>query len=872
MTDQVTLLGIRHHGPGSARAVAAALEQLRPDAVLIEGPPEADQLLALAGDKEMTPPVALLAHVVDDPAKAAFWPFAAFSPEWVALRYAVESDVPVRFIDLPAAAGFALAARSSSGVPGGTSGEPGGGSPAAAGHQSGSDADSPTGPTGPADAHGAARGDGTAGAVGATKDGDPAETGQTDQSGLSGPSGSSGPSVEVDDSPAVDAIDPIAELARAAGHDDPERWWEDVVEHRTPDADALAPFAAVAEAMTALREDVPVGRRDELREAHMRQQIRAARRAGHARIAVVCGAWHVPALQSMPTVAHDRALLAGLPRKPKTEITWVPWTHRRLSQHTGYGAGIDSPGWYHHLFTTEQDTVAHWMTRVAELLRAEDHPVSSAHVIEAVRLAETLAAMRGRPLAGLTETLDAVRAVMCDGSDIALALVHDRLVIGDALGEVPDGAPAVPLQRDLARLHRSLRLKPDAGERELALDLRKELDADRSRLLHRLRLLGIDWGVPSRSAVNSTGTFRETWSLRWEPEFAVRIVEAAQWGTTVESAATGKAVEEAAGAQELAELTALAERCLLAGLPGALPAVMRLLADRAALDTDVAHLAAALPALVRSLRYGDVRATDGSALAEVAHGLAERICVGLPPACTGLDADGATAMRAHLDAVHTAMALLPDAPEPTAPESETGGAEPANPAPAPVDGVAERWAAALHSLAAREPAGGPATGVPGVLRGRAVRLLLDEGRLAPDEAGRRMRLVLSPAGAPADAAGWIEGFLSGGGALLLHDPALLGLLDDWLSGVPADTFTDLLPVLRRTFSALEAGVRRTIGERVAAGPLTAAPVPAAARPSDLDPARADAALATLALLLGLPAPDDRPGLARIPRQADRRAS
>ncbi|MFD0272530.1 DUF5682 family protein [Kitasatospora sp. NPDC127111] len=773
-SSEVTLLGVRHHGPGSARAVAAALESLKPDAVLIEGPPEADPIVGLAAEKEMVPPVALLAHAVDDPARAAFWPYAEFSPEWVAIRYALDAGLPVRFIDLPAAYGLAP-----------------------------DDADA----------------DGGAGA----------------------------------EHPA----DPIGLLAEAAGHDDPERWWEDVIEHRSPGADALAPFAAVAEAMTALREEGVTGgagRRDDLREAYMRQQIRAARRAGHRRIAVVCGAFHVPALAAMPTVAHDRALLTGLPKKVRTDITWVPWTHRRLAQASGYGAGIVSPGWYHHLFTEPGDPLPKWLTRAAELLRAEDHPVSSAHVIESVRLARTLAVMRGRPLAGLTETLDAVRSVMCDGSDVALALVRDRLVIGDALGEVPDGAPAVPLQRDVTRLQRSLRLKPDAEPRELDLDLRKETDAARSRLLHRLRLLGIDWGVPSRSAVNSTGTFRESWRLCWQPEFAVRIAEAAQWGTTVEDAATGKAVGTARAAAELAELTGLVETCLLAGLGGALPAVMRVLADRAALDTDVAHLARALPALVRALRYGDVRGTDHGALGEVAAGLADRICVGLPPACTGLDAAGAAAMRGHLDEVHGAIGLL-----------------------APDGDLADRWAATLRSLARREPAGGPATGVPGLLRGRAVRLLLDDARLDSEEAGRRMGLVLSAANAPADAAGWVEGFLTGGGALLLHDPRLLGLLDGWLTAVPAEAFTDVLPLLRRTFSALEAGVRSTIGSRVAAGPLGGEPAADERGGPELDRARADAALPVVATLLGLPGGPVHPAAplhpavpARIPEQADRR--
>lgn len=771
----VALLGIRHHGPGSARAVAAALEHWRPDAVLIEGPPEADAIVHLAAEKDLVPPVALLAHAVDDPAKAAFWPYAEFSPEWVAIRYGVEHDLPVRFIDLPAAYGF------------------------------------------------------------------PGAPDQPDQPGQPGQPDGPG---EPEEGGRESAADPLALLAEAAGQDDAERWWEDVVEHRTPAADPLAPFAAVAEAMGALRaEGLGESRRDLRREAHMRQQIRAARRAGHQRIAVVCGAFHVPALETMPTVAHDRALLAELPRKVRTDITWVPWTHRRLAQSSGYGAGVPSPGWYHHLFATEGDPVPRWLTRAADLLRAADHPVSSAHVIEAVRLAETLAVMRGRPLAGLTETLDAVRAVLCDGSDVALELVRDGLVIGDALGEVPDAAPAVPLQRDLSRLQRTLRLKPEAAPKDLDLDLRKDTDAARSRLLHRLRLLGVDWGVPARSSVHSTGTFRESWRLCWQPEFAVRIAEAAQWGTTVEEAAVNKAVGTARAASELAELTGLVETCLLAHLSAALPAVMRVLADCAALDTDVAHLASALPALVRALRYGDVRGTDHGALAEAATGLADRICVGLPSACVGLDAESAAAMRARLDEVHGAIGLL-------GPDAERTGED--------GDGLAERWASTLRALARREPTAGPATGAPGLLRGRAVRLLLDDGRLDSEEAARRLRLVLSAANSPADAAGWIEGFLTGGGALLLHDPRLLALLDEWLTGVGGEVFTDVLPLLRRTFAALETGVRTTIGSRVAAGPLGQAPAAPAAC-GELDRARADAAVPVVALLLGLARPT-------IPRQ------
>ncbi|MET7873393.1 DUF5682 family protein [Streptomyces cyaneofuscatus] len=782
------LLGVRHHGPGSARAVRAALDAARPAAVLIEGPPEGDALLPLAADPQMRPPVALLAHAVDDPGRAAFWPLAEFSPEWVALRWALAHDVPVRFIDLPATHSLALK-------------EPVGDQP---GEQPGEE-------TAPA------------------------------------PGGEE----------ATPRVDPIRVLAETAGYDDPERWWEDVVEHRSPAADAaadaLAPFTALAEAMTALREAYGDGGhpRDAVREAYMRIQLRTARKEFGDGVAVVCGAWHVPALAARTTLAADRALLKGLP-KVKAEMTWVPWTHRRLARHSGYGAGIDSPGWYGHLFGAADRPIERWMTKVAGLLREEDRFVSTAHVIEAVRLAETLAAMRGRPLAGLSETTDAVRAVMCEGSDVPLALIQDRLVVGETLGEVPDSAPAVPLQRDLTRSQRTLRLKPEALERELDLDLRKETDAARSRLLHRLRLLGIGWGEPAEGR-GSTGTFRESWRLRWEPELHVRVAEAGVWGTTVATAATAKAESQALAATALSEVTALAEHCLLAGLPEALPVVMKALADRAALDADVGHLADALPALARSLRYGDVRSTDTAALAEVAAGLAERICVGLPPACTGLDADGAEALRRQVDGVHSAIGLLVAGATPAEAEAapvEAGAGAGAGATPA--GGLRDRWGAVLRKLAGRDT-------VAGIIRGRATRLLLDEGRLTEDEAARLMGLALSPGTPPTDAAAWIEGFVggaSGGGMLLVHDERLLSLVDAWLTGVPADTFTDVLPLLRRTFSAYEPGVRRTLGELVRRGP-----VPEGARNDGTDHAypgfgpgldadRADAVEPVLHLLLG----------------------
>ncbi|NUT41743.1 MAG: hypothetical protein HOV86_17335 [Thermoactinospora sp.] len=759
----VSVLGVRHHGPGSARAIRRELERLRPDAVLIEGPPEADALVPLAPDLE--PPVALLAHVPGAPDRAAFWPFAEFSPEWQAILYAVAAGVPVRFCDLPAAHSLAD-------------------------EQTDEQTDEQDG----------------------EQDGGQAEAPEEPGGGL--------------------RVDPIGALATAAGYDDPERWWEDVVEHRGD-----TPFEVIAEAMAAVREGHEPGGREARREAYMRRTLRAAIKEGFGTIAVVCGAWHVPALTGpLPSATADNALLRGLP-KVKAELTWVPWTYGRLASWSGYGAGITSPGWYHHLFTAPDRPVERWLAEAAGVLREEGLPVSSAHVIESVRLAATLAGLRGRPLAGLGEVTEAARAVLCEGDDLAVELIQRRMVVGDRLGQVTDGTPMVPLQRDLRERQRRLKLRPEALDRDLDLDLRKPLDLERSHLLHRLRLLEVGWGTLGRA--RGKGTFRESWTLRWRPEHDLALIERAALGTTVAAASAQRARELAgASAAALADLTSLVELCLLADLPEALPDVLAALSAKAALDTDVTRLMAALPAMVRAHRYGDVRGTSAEGLAVIVHSMLDRIRVGMPVAVTGLDGDAAAELLKHVDAVHAAVALLTESTTPP-------GAKDAAPQDAPSDaagargvGVSprSRWLVTLRGIADRPD-------LHGLIEGRFTRILLDAGEL--DDAGDRMSRAMSRGQTPVRAAAWVEGFLSGGGLLLVHDPRLLNLVDAWLTALSADQFTDVLPLLRRTFGGFAVPERRAVGERV-----RAAEHDDGAGEPDLDERRAAGAVATVLAIIG----------------------
>jgi len=728
----VHLLGIRHHGPGSARSVVRALDAIDPDILLVEAPADVQSSLAWVGHPGLVPPVALLGYVANEPGRAIFAPFASFSPEWQAIAWVNERDRPVVAIDLPMAVTFA-------------------------------------------------------------------EQG-TDE-------------LLADTAPP----DPLRALAAAAGDSDPERWWEDVIEHR---GDGAPAFAAVAEAMAAARDGAITAAGEERREAHMRRAIRRAVKDGHETIAVVCGAWHVPALDlDGRPAAVDTATLRGLPRV-KVASAWVPWTHRRLTTSSGYGAGVDSPGWYRHVFDHPgSDGVARFLVDAAHLLRAHGQSASPDHLIAGTRLADALATMRGRPRPGLVEVLDAADAVMG-----GLDLVRSELVVGDALGRVPDGAPQVPLARDLAKAQKSARLTPAATPKTLEVDLRTPTGLRKSHLLHRLLALGVPWGAPEEGR-GSSGTFRETWRVAWEPELSVRLVERSGYGSTVESAATARLIERVDAATGLADIVGALELALFADLRDAVTPSVRRLADRAATDPDVGRLMDVVVPLANALRYGDVRGTDDGALRDVFDGIVVRILAGLVPACSSLDDDAAERMVERLTATQTALAML--------------------------DHDARRVAfpAVLAQLADRHSMRN------GLISGRATRLLHDAGHWDTTRVEHRLSQALSPGTPPDVGAAFVEGFLAGSGTVLVHDTDLLGVVDRWLSSLRPEAFESVVALLRRTFGAFEPAERRQIMSLLLGGEIGR--VSGFGR--DVDAVRAAAVLETVRHLLGVPLVDVEDG-------------
>ncbi len=736
------VFGVRHHGPGCARDLLRALEELQPVEVLIEGPADLSPQLPMLARAEMVPPVALLAYDEEDPAQAAFWPFATFSPEYQAALWALKRGVPVRFIDLPST--LALAARFPQ-------------KPDAISAEAEEESEEPA----------------------------PAE-----------------PEPEPDPEALKLRRDPIGALAEAAGYQDGESWWQDLIE-QNPAPGPL--FEAIAEAMSALRAAAPPPDAHEAaREAHMRLAMAEAVKAAEGKpVAVVCGAWHVPALLETSAQKTDKALIPKAPKR-KTAAAWAPWSSARLAFSRGYSAGVEAPGWLKHIWESPPGRAdAAWIAKIAAALRAEGRVISTASVIEALRLSTALAALRERPTPGFEEMREAAVACLCEGRGEQWGLIAEELLIGAEVGEIPGDAPLTPLIADLQRQQKALKLKPEALDRELPVDLRSENGLARSTLLHRLNVLDAPWGRLEGSG-KSRGTFRENWRLRWEPDFAVRLVEALAYGSTIAEAAAGRLMERFEEATDLSDLADLVMQALVIQAPAAAARGVEVLERRAAETGDALGLMKALPPLADALRYGGARALATDRLETLLRAMALRAALGLSYSARNLDSEAARDFRDRLRAAEEALKLAEI-------DAETR----------------EIWLKALREAADH------AETTP-LIAGTATQILSEAGILDAGETARRLETALSPGGsAPggsARGAGFFEGFFLGGGAQrLIHDAPLRAAVDGWLMGLEEEAFVESLPLMRRVFSDMDSAQRRRMFSALfgkgPSGPTGLAPAP-----------------------------------------------
>jgi len=579
----------------------------------------------------------------------------------------------------------------------------------------------------------------------------------------------------------LDITDPLANLAKIAGFEDSERWWDFTFEYAES---GMEIFALIEEMITALRREIIDQEKETLiREAHMRNQIRNAIKNKYDRIAVICGAWHVPALNDLSgfPIKNDRAILKGLP-KIKTDATWIPWTYERLARAGGYAAGVNSPAWYELIFNAKSDSATRWLSKAARLLRKNGLDASTANVVEAVNLAEHLAAMRDISLPGLNELKEAALSTLCNGEEVKYDLIEKKLIIGTKVGRLPKNVSTVPLEKDLIQQIKQARLTKYYNNSEATtkkLDLRKPNGLLGSKLLHRLSILNIPFGKALKGSRFATGSFSESWKLKWKPEYSIRVIEASMWGNDVEEATRNFVVNSVREQDHLEPLAILLEKVLKADIPLALSSLLQQISQLAVIQSDTDQLMSLVPNLIDAMRYGSSRELDISQIEVILEKVLPRIMIGLPAACIGINEEQAQDLFQKIQRFNHSIFVLKDAD------------------------FIQNWYQVMIRIAEHP-------GSQTMINAQVHRILFERKIYSNDKISERMHYHLSRGASTMEQAMWIEGFLFGSAMILIHHFPFWKIVDDWLDAVPEDQFNEMVPVLRRTFAEFSPAEKRKL--------------------------------------------------------------
>ncbi len=590
-------------------------------------------------------------------------------------------------------------------------------------------------------------------------------------------------------------------VAEQAGETDYEDYWERQFEHNLT-ADAFAPTLAVQSG--EMREMV-IGKEYEeapfdfsynlLREAFMKREIEKARAEFKPNeIVAVVGAYHLSGLQSDLAPMTD-AELQQLPQAA-SQLTLMPYSYLRLSSRTGYGAGNRAPYYFELMWRAIQnnqmdDLAATYLTKVAKILRTQGENASSASVIEAVRLANVLSAMKGGSHPVLEDLHDAVVTCFGAGDLAVVAEAINKVDIGTAIGALPDGVSQTPVQEDMRQALKRLKLSAyqSAVAQDLSLDLRENLkvktkeaafiDLNRSTFFHRLQVLGIHFAT-EQSVSQEKASWAEKWVLQWTPEVEIEIVEANLKGETLEIATAFVLKEQLGECQDIsvvARIIRQACECQLTDIfSNALSTLQRLLVE----TTNFAETANAALQLSVLIQYGDLRQFNLEPLKPLLQQLFLRASLLL------LDASycDEKASKPVLEAINT-MERIGDQQYDL------------------VD--LDTWHQQLIQLAWHDD-------VNSKLSGIAFAILLEHNLATEEECGREVSRRLS-AGVPADlGASWFEGFSGRNRYALLSRTIIWQELDQYIRQLDEEQFMRSVVFLRRAFSSFEPNQKNSIAE------------------------------------------------------------
>jgi len=736
MTWQINVFGVRHLSPMGAWQLRAFLERTQPDLVLIEGLDDATDLLPDVTRKQTQPPIAILAYTDALPVRTLVYPLARYSPEYQAISWAHAHGVQAEFFDLPSAVFLGL------------------------------------------------------------QDAEFERFEKLRNEAKESPEPSEPVAPAGVPEPRQSLYQQIAELA---GERDYDTYWERHFEHNPAPNSYHVATIELGRALRELEEDQPRWRAENLvREAYMRRRVEEAIAEGHKpdKIVAVVGAFHAPVLNGEHSAMTDQEL-ASL-RRRSSKLTLMPYSYFRLSSQSGYGAGNPAPAYFELLWDALNehgigDLSRRYLSLVARKLREAGTHRSTAEVIDGVRLAETLSALKDGLAPTLADLRDAAVALLGQGE---LATVKESLAhvdVGTAIGQLPKGVSQTSIQADFERELGRLKLEKyrSAVQQELDLDLRENRrvkseeaafqDLHRSSFFHRLRVLGVSFAKPAKTRQQSA-TWAEKWLLCWTPESEIELVEAVLLGETVELATAYKFKSQLEACTSIAAAAALVNDACQCGMMKSMELARRRLQELAATSSEFVALAAAAWQLSLVIRYGDVRRFDPQPLVPLLEELFVSATLALFAAASCDDKAVKQTMQGIDELNKVGLEFHDRLEEPL-------------------------WIEQLQKLADaddRNPS----------LSGYACAILLERGLMENEALAREVSRRISP-GVPADlGAGWFEGLAQRNRYALLARQPLWEQLAGYIESLDEDQFRRALVFLRRAFGPFSAREKRHISENL----------------------------------------------------------
>ncbi|MEM7675582.1 MAG: DUF5682 family protein [Myxococcota bacterium] len=589
-------------------------------------------------------------------------------------------------------------------------------------------------------------------------------------------------------------------LARSRDEVDYDTYWERYFEHNTaPDSYRRAAFELGA-GLRDVEQDTPQWRAENLvREAYMRRRIQAVIKDGvdPQKVVVIVGAFHAPVLGAEhPAMTDDE--FERLPRR-ESRLTLMPYSYFRLSSQSGYGAGNHAPAYFQLMWRALDNgelsaLPARYLTEVVHQLRTSGTHRSTAEVIEGVRLAETLSALKGGLAPTLRDLRDAAITLIGHGEASVVQEALARIDVGTAVGRLPKGVSQTSIQADFDRLMDALKLEKyrKPVKQDLILDLRENrhaktkeaafIDLRRSSFFHRLRVLGVSFATPVRIE-QASATWKEHWHLQWTPHSEIELVESVLLGESIELAVGYKFKTTLDTMTSIADAAQVVRDACQCGLLAAMEAArvrMQALSTQKSEFRAVADAAHTLGAVVR---YGDVRSFDTSPLEPLISDLFVQGALALffTAVCDDAGARAAVAGMDALNKVNLEYHELVDEP---------------------------LWLSELSRLADaddRNP----------LMSGYACAILLERNVISNEALRREVSRRVSP-GVPADlGAGWFEGLSMRNRYALIARQVLWEQLSDYVASLDDEQFRRAVVFLRRAFGDFSPQQKRQITQNLA---------------------------------------------------------